>query len=208
MVLSDKQKQKKLLKKKQKRASVVKAVKAWGNKISAMSCADYPLHECIVSTNLFDIGLGEIFLSRRLPGDNLAVSAFVVDVFCLGVKNAFFRVMSEDEYDDIKQSIAQSGRNLEPIHQSCAKKLLQGAVEYAKNLGFAAHSDYKKSLPLFGNIDAGVCPVHYDYGKDGKPFYIRGPYESIREAEKIVNKLQAKCGEDGFDYLIDLDDGL
>jgi len=207
MAISDKQKQKKLLKKKQKRAAVVKAVKAWGNNISALSCAGYPLHECVVPTNLFEIGLGEIFISRRLPDGNLGVSAFIVDVFCLGVKNAFFRVLSEDDYDDMKQAIVHSGRNLEHIHQSCAKKLLQGAVEYAKILGFSSHSDYKKAAPLFGNIDASVCPVHYDYGKDGKPFYIRGPHESISEAKNIVNKLHVKCGEGGFDFLIQMDDG-
>lgn len=198
MVISDKQKQ--------KRASVVKALKTGGNKTSAISCAGYPLHECVVPTNLFEIGIGEMFISRRLPDNNLGVSAFIVDVFCLGVKNAFFRIMAEDEYGEMKQSITHSGRNLEPIHQSCAGKLLQGAVEYAKSLGFNAHPDYKKAAPLLGNIDADACPVHYDYGKDGKPLYIRGPYESIGEAEKIVNKLHTQCGKDGFHYLIKLDD--
>lgn len=206
MAISDKQKQKKLLKKKQKRASVVKAVQTWGNKTSAISCAAYPLYECVVPTNLFELGIGEIFISKRLPDGDLGISAFIVDVFCLGVKNAFFRVMTEEQYNEIKQSITHSGRNLEPIHQSCAKKLLHGAVEYAKSLGFNAHPDYKKAAPLFGNIDADACPVHYDYGKDGKPLYIRGPHETLSEAEKIVNKLYAQCGEDGFVYLIKLDD--
>ena len=115
--------------------------------------------------------------------------------------------MSEDEYDGIKLSIARNGRNLDRIHQSCAKKLLQGAVEYAKNLGFSSHSDYKKAVPLFGSsIEVSVCPVQYDYGKEGKPFYIRGPNESIREAKNIVNKLHDKCGEGGFDFMIQIDD--
>jgi hypothetical protein len=208
MTISDKQKQQKLLKKKQKRAAVVKAAKAWGSNVSALSCAGYPLHECVVQTNLFELGLGEVFVTRRLPDGKLGVSVFLVDVFCLGVKNAFFRVVAEDEYDSMKQSIVRSGRNLERIHQSCAKKLLQGAVEYAKNLGFSAHPDYKKAAPLFGNSEASVCPVHYDYGKNGKPYYFRGPNESISEAKKIVNKLQDKCGEGGFEFMIQLDDGF
>ncbi len=97
MAISDKQKQKKLLKKKQKRASVVKAVQTWGNKTSAISCAAYPLHECVVPANLFEIGIGEIFMSRRLPDGNLGISAFIVDIFCLGVKNEFFRVMADGQ---------------------------------------------------------------------------------------------------------------
>ncbi len=75
---------------------------------------------------------------------------------------------------------------------------MQGAVEYAKSLEFNAHSDYKTVLPQFGKVDANVCPVHYDYGDEGKPFYIRGPNKSVGEANKIVNKLNAKRGEDNF----------
>ena len=43
---------------------------------------------------------------------------------------------TEDVYDDMKQSIVCSVINLERIHQAAPKKLLQGAVEYAKNQGF------------------------------------------------------------------------
>ena len=206
MAISDKQKQKKLLKKKQKRTAAVKATKVWATNISPANCANLPLNDCIVPSNLFELGIGEVFISRQLPDGNLAVSAFIVDVFCLGVKNALFSVMSGEEYENMKEAIVGSGRELESIQANCAKKLLEGAVEYAKELGFSSHDYYKKALPLFGNIAASDCSVHYTYGKEGKPFYMRGPNESIRDAEKITATLRKKLGDEGFHYLIGLDD--
>jgi len=44
------------------------------------------------------------------------------------------------------------------------------------------------------------------YGSDGKPFYIRGPKESVSQAKRIVDQLQRKCGEGNFEYLIAVDE--
>ncbi|SJM93173.1 hypothetical protein [Crenothrix polyspora] len=205
MALSEQQKQKKLLKKKQKKSAVVQAIKSFMS-VSAVSCADYPLYESVVANSLFELGIGEVVIARRLPNGQLAASIFIVDVFCLGVKNTFFRVASNDEYEYLKQKATSDGRHFVSIHQSCARKLLEGAVEYAKNLGFSSHPDYKKMAALFGAIDASACPVAYEYGKDNKPYYIRGPNESVAEAKKIVDKLYEKCGEGGYNFLIMTDE--
>lgn len=206
MAISEKQKQKKLLKKKQKRTAVSKAVTSFVNRISATSCAGYPLHECWVTDDLFEIGIGEALIVRQLPDGELAVSVFMVDVFCLGVKNAFFTVLPKSDYDNLKSTILERGCEVENLHPSCAKKLVVGAVAYAKALGFNPHADYKQAAALFGAIDDSVCPVNYQYGKDNKPFYFRGPHESLAQAQKIIKTLQKKFGEGGFDYLVELED--
>jgi len=46
-----------------------------------------------------------------------------------------------------------------------------------------------------------VCPVKYAYGKEGKPFYMNGPYESPADVQKIINTLTEKCGVNGFNTL-------
>ena len=111
--------------------------------------------------------------------------------------------MPESEYEQrIKARMFSTGdRNFEKLHQTCAKKLLDGVVDFAKELGFAPHPDYKNAYELFGNIDAGACPVKYTYGKNGKPFYMNGPYESPADIERIINTLTKKCGPDGFHTL-------
>ncbi|SJM90196.1 conserved hypothetical protein [Crenothrix polyspora] len=199
MALSEQQRQKKLLKKKQKRAAVVKQVITSMTMDKAVAYAKYPIHECLIPTNLFRSGLGEVIVARRVSNDKVAMGSFVIDVFCLGVKDALFKVFSEHEYEDIKSRFAEgTGRTFEKLHQTCAKKLVDGVVAYAKDLGFSPHPDYNNVKNIFGDIDASVCPVSYSYGKEGKPFYMNGPYESEAKIQKIIATLQKKCGEGGF----------
>jgi len=206
MAISAQQRQKKLAKKKQKRKDAVRKITPSMKK--AKPYAGYPIYECLIPNDLFITGIGELIVTRRTPNGDIAMSAFVLDVFCLGVKDAMFMVMPESEYEhSIKGRMTAGGeRRFEKLHQSCAKKLLDGAVDYAKELGFKPHPDYKNANELFGIIDASVCPVKYTYGKDGKPFYMNGPYESPTDSQRIINTLTEKCGADGFNTLIRLTD--
>lgn len=206
MALSEKKKQKKLAKKKQKRKVHAKALTA--KKVSmnkTTTYADFQIHECLMPNNLFESGIGTIIVARRSPDGGIALGAFIVDVFCLGVKNALFKVTSEYEYENtVKPLLMEDHGNtqFETILPSCAKSLVEGAVEYAKNLGFSSHPDYKDAKQILGDIDSSACPVKYSYGQDGKPFYMRGPHEPIHEAEQIIAKLTKACGEDGFEYVV------
>jgi hypothetical protein len=208
MAISEQQRQKKLAKKKQKRGTTVKKITLSMKK--AKPYASYPLHECLIPDNLFTSGLGELVVTRRIPNGDIAMSAFVIDVFCLGVKDAMFMVLPESEYEHkIKGRMSATGnRGFEKLHQTCAKKLLDGVVDYAKELGFDPHPDYKNAKEIFGIIDASVCPVKYTYGKEGKPFYMSGPYESPADIQKIISTLTAKCGANGFKNMIRLTDDM
>jgi hypothetical protein len=146
-------------------------------------------------------------MARRTPSGDIAMSAFVLDVFCLGVKDAMFMVMPEYEYEQkIKQRMIGTGdRTFEKLHQASAKKLLDGVISFAKELGFTPHPDYKNAYDIFGDIEASVSPVKYTYGRKGRPFYINGPYESQSDIQRIIKTLTKSCGEDGFDMLYRLD---
>jgi len=178
---------------------------------AAASYAKHPIHECLVPDELFETGLGTIIFSRRTPGGDIAVSAFVVDVFCLGVKNALFSVASEREYEDtikLRITISLEDQRFENVHPSCARKIIEGAVDYARALGFSPHSDYHVAKAIFGDVIAGACPVQYTFGQEGKPMYVRGPYESASQARKIAQQLDKRCGKGNFHYIVPLDDGF
>ncbi|MCF8039444.1 MAG: hypothetical protein K9K79_09005 [Desulfohalobiaceae bacterium] len=209
MALSDKKRQKKreqkMLKRKEKVQSKPREAPA-GKK--AANFAGFPVYETLVPENLFDIGIGSVLLARKIPNGNLAVSAFVVDVFCLGIKNGLFQVFSESYYrQNFKPQFIESQEgDVEEIDPSCLKKIIEGARSYAEDLGFKPHRDYYSAKDLLKGIDTNDCPVSYTFGKDGKPYYVRGPKETIGQAQRIVHQLRDKCGEDGFHHLIILDE--
>jgi hypothetical protein len=205
MARNEKKRQQRLAKKKKKRSLRKKAINSALNvSTNASSYSKHPIHECLIPSNIFESGLGNIVATRRLSDGSIAVSAFIVDVQCLGVKNALFHVMSEHEYENnFKANMPNHHEeNIKNVDPACAKKIITGAIAYAKKLGFSPHSDYYKSIGIFGDIDSNACPEKYEYGKGGKPFYMRGPNESIPQANKIVEKLEKKCGEGNYDYII------
>lgn len=210
MAISEQQRQKKLQQKRKKRKLLAKMVRTSPtSKHKALSYSKFPIHECLVPEGLFESGLGTVIWTRRTPHGLIATSAFIVDVFCLGVKNALFNISSEQDYEsEVKPGLTEShvGQEFHTIHPSCARKLIEGAIAYAEGLGFSPHPDYQSAKGIFGDVDAGACPERFTYGRGGKPFYIRGPNESIAQAKRIVNQLSIRCGADNFDYIVALDE--
>lgn len=167
---------------------------------SAVRAAQCPVVDCLMPTSLFETGIGNLLLTRRLPNGDIAVAAFLVDTFCLGVKNAMYRVFSPPTFASYRHKLEQYG-SLERVHPSCLRKLVEGAVLYAKGFGFSPHADYAEAANMFGDIDATACPIRYTYGKDGKPLYVSGPYETPAQSRKIIEALARTQGSDNFRYI-------
>jgi hypothetical protein len=206
VAIDEKKRQKKLAKKKAKRKTVVTAKKKAAGKfgLTADDVRDAPVHECLMTSELFDVGIGNVILSRKMPGGDIAVGLFLVDVYCLGVKDAFLALRTEVDYEEIIDS--RFGREkLETLHPTCARKLVEGSVAYASDLGLNPHKDYAGARRIFGDLDPDACPRTFEYGKDGKPFYMSGPNDTPARSRKIIETLTKKVGEGNFHYTLALD---
>jgi len=159
-----------------------------------------PVHETLVPTGLFERGVGNLVFSRALPSDRIAMAAFLLDTYCLGVKNAFAAILDRIEYG--RRLSRWSGERLHPVQPSCFRKLVEGGVAYAHGLGFSPHPDYALASQIFGDFQSAECPTRFEYGHEGKPFYISGPNESPAQARAIVDRLARRLGAGNFDYLV------
>ncbi len=164
-----------------------------------------PPPEAYVSEKLFDLGIGYVVVSRFKAGGLLVESGiFLLDVFCLGVKNCHFSERSNLDYQAQVLRRLSANDPLKKLEPACGRKLVEDAAAYAQNLGFAPHRDFKKACRVFGGIDPGACTTVFTFGKDGKPFYIRGSSETEAQAERFVNHLRRVCGEDNYHFLMAL----
>jgi tetratricopeptide (TPR) repeat protein len=201
MAIDEKRRQKKLAKKAAERKIKQAERTALSTGGSSAVAARFPIGDCLIPISLFREGIGHVVLTRLLPNGKIALAGFLVDTFCLGVKNAMYREISGEEFEFYRQEI-ESRTSLESAHPSCLRKLVESAVRYAQDIGFSPHPDYAKAYRLFGDIDAAVCPVRYKFGKDGQPFYINGPYETPSQQRKIIDTLMRNLGPDGFHYAL------
>jgi len=158
--------------------------------------------EAYVSANLFEAGIGYVVVARFRGHGEMEAGVFLLDVFCLGAKNAFYTRASAAEYDaSLLERILPAG-NRKPLDPPTARKLIEGAVAYAQNLGLAPHADYKMACRVLGGIKSADSPATFTFGEKGKPLYVQGPNDSPAFCQRILKQLRTRCGADGFHYLV------
>ena len=142
-------------------------------------------------------GLVGILIARRQRYDKLTVAGYLVDTFCLGIKNALGpQTVEDDKFPQFAQRYfgAFHGAPVEaPL--ALAQCLVLGAEEYARALGFEPHSDYQAVRGLLGERP-GPYPIRF--GRDGRPVFVVGPDDN---PVRIVATLRRTVGEGRFDVV-------
>ncbi len=157
-------------------------------------------HEAYLHKSWEEQGLTYVLIARLRDDGSADLAGFLMDLFCLGVKDAFWEPDLEGSglRDLLDQTLRGDFR--EKIHPARARKLIEGALAYAESLGFAPHRDFRKARRVLSGIDASLCPRDFS---DGRPCYIRGTNDSderVERVERVLALLEARCGPDGFDY--------
>ena len=189
------QRRKKLLAERRKAAS---ADVGGGRVAEIRRAASAPIERCFVQQGWVERGNGVVILTRRTGPQSLACAMFLLDTFCLGVKDAMFRQADEAEIEMIVEE-AGAMAPLEAVEPSYARKLLCDAVAYARSFRIEPHTDYAAAVLLFGDVAADECAVTFEFGVDGRPVYIPGPDESPTQIRRRTEQLRRALGEDGFD---------
>ncbi|MBE7550341.1 MAG: hypothetical protein HS126_04595 [Anaerolineales bacterium] len=197
--------QRKAAKRKQKLAKV-KPLFQMNTRALLRQAGDWPLREVLLSKEWNkEAALVQILIARQSPLDQIAIGVFLVDLGCLGVKNAFARLISSyAEYQTQRQKILAS----EPFVSAdlnLAAKIIQEGVAYARQFGFEPHPDSREAMLILGEANPSACLEPIPLGSsEGKPLFVAGPYDNV---DRIMAKLTKAVGADGFHYLVPLDPG-
>jgi hypothetical protein len=164
-----------------------------------LRAAQAPIQHCLLTEDLFEIGMGTLILARGATPHQLAVGIFLLDVFCLGIKDVTFQSLERDEFDMYVEA-ADAGSPLVSIGPSDARKLLRDLAAWSQSIGFAAHRDFAAVERIFGDVSADESEADFPFGHDGKPLYIPGPFDSATLIRRRIEQLQKHLGEDGFEF--------
>jgi hypothetical protein len=162
--------------------------------VSLATCADWPIIACMIPENLWEKGIGQLIIARRMPDGRVALGNLLVDTFCLGVKNALCKLLAPAQFHEHVDGVKRNLGDYRDVAPEYFAKLVYDAVAYARALGFEPHPDYRAASLLLAGIDASRCSESFQFGKDGKPFYVRGPHESIARAQGIGERVSAAGG--------------
>lgn len=144
-------------------------------------------------------GLVSVLVARRRRHRRAAtVCVYLLDVYCLGVKNAIGPDNTDDRALHRFTGHVFSGYDAPPIPApiELARDLVLGSAEYAHALGFAPHPDFQQARAHLG---AWTAPSAITFGRDGTPTYIEGPYDNPRH---VLRTLRRAVGRNGFHYTV------
>lgn len=127
------------------------------------------------------------------------VAGFLLDVWCLGVKNALApEPMSESRLAGHRGLYFSAFEGHVQVPADLARGLVFGAAAYARGLGFEPEGElaeeFSEAAVLLGE-PAGPSPI--GFGRDGKPFFVNGPYD---DPEAVLRTLRRAVGDDGFHF--------
>lgn len=160
-----------------------------------------PIVHCLLSESLFDDGIGSLVLARGPASYDLTLSAFLLDVFCLGIKDVTIRTMTGTELEEYLE-INSLASPLKPVEPAYARRLLHELTVWARSIGFPPPRDYAVVERLFGDVAADASEIAFHFGYEGKPLYVAGPTEPTWVVRKRVEQLRRRLGEDGFGFEI------
>jgi len=145
-----------------------------------------------------DSGLVMVLVTRKDRNQGVSVCGYLLDVYCLGVKNAIGpRRMRGSELRAFAESYFSAWDDpAKPIPVELARHLVFGAADYAGSLGFAPHPDFAAARPV---LDPWDGPSAIRFGRDGKPFYTEGPYDDARH---VIKTLEATVGAGNFHFTV------
>lgn len=158
-----------------------------------------PFHECYINEDWQESGLATFFISKKMHGGNYIFVLYLVDIYCLGLKNTLLKFnITEPEKKKLFELFISNHQSPERCDIVLAHDIIFGAIDYAKKLGFEPHKDFKITEYLLNPdlISNGIDEI--EFGREGKPFYISGPNDNVPQ---IINTLNRTIGEGNYDFM-------
>ena len=166
-----------------------------------LRAANAPIQHCFLTESLFEIGMGTLVLARGATPHHIAVSSFLIDVFCLGIKDVMFESFEREDFEMYMEA-TDAGSPMVSVDPTFARKLLRDLAAWSQSIGFAPHRDFAAVERVFGDVSADSSDAGFRFGRDGKPFYIPGPNDTAPLIRRRIEQLRKYLGDDGFDFEI------
>lgn len=159
---------------------------------------DFPILGCWVMEGWQEQGITPVIVARLQADNRIMYGAFMVDIYCLGVKNVLWETnVSRNRLErDLPRMCSGAP---EACEAGLAHDIIYGAVDYARRYGFEPHRDFAKASLVLDPPAAHARIRHVEFGCEGKPLFVSGPYDNARA---IVNQLMRTAGEGNFDYIV------
>lgn len=165
-----------------------------------------PIHECTINIDWKESGMAQISVARKHTNGNITSCLYLIDLYCLGVKDTHYMFNSSpNEYREQQDEIDER-TSLMLVEYALVHNIILAGIEFAEEFGFAPHKDYTSITQFMleeDNDDIELMEI--ECGMDGKPAYVRGPFDTDAKMKQIISRLEKTAGKDNY-IIIDEDE--
>lgn len=128
-----------------------------------------PIYKCYLSHDFEKSTEGTVMVVRKHTGDKYTCGLYLVDKYCLGVKDASYHLrMDEQEFDEFLD-LFEEDFNPHVVTYEEAHNWVWGAVGFAEDAGIKPCKEFDLAQYVLAEDDDEVELIKYDFGdKDGK----------------------------------------
>ncbi len=147
-----------------------------------------PIYECLINPDWTETGLATITIARKHSNGNITFASYLVDIYCLGVKDSFFSFnVSEVSYQKYKDDVSEE-LDLIPYDYVLVHNIIYGAIEFAEDYGFLPHRDFNLTKYILEEDNENIEVLEIEFGRDGKPMLITNPDNDYKKEIAILEK--------------------
>ena len=138
--------------------------------------------QCYVTAGWRENGLGDFVVIGQLPNGMLTLSGFLVDIWCVGLKDAWGRAqLTRQEFDDNvlgpwKEHVGEVAR----VDPDTVRKFVAGAIRFSRQNGFRLPEHWQRYTAILGDLGPIESADLSDFGIDGGLRYV-GDFDFLRQ---------------------------
>ena len=104
------------------------------------------IHDCWINSDWEETKKANIIIARKHTNENFTVGFFLVDLLCLGLKDAHFHFnILESNYKE-NLEIADNEIYMKKKDYTLAHNIIFAGLEFADDYGFKPHKDYTSTM--------------------------------------------------------------
>lgn len=158
-----------------------------------------PIGKCYIAPpDWQEAGMAHVIVTRVRPSGNLVMAAFLVDTFCLGVKDAgYHENMTPSDFEEYLNNY-KKGMGLEEISYNEAHNIIYGAMAFAEDGGIEPSKEFYPAGYVLEEDTDDIPLIEYDFGKNGKHFLV---VNSDKKEMPYYHILKKNLGDD-FEFVM------
>ncbi len=157
-----------------------------------------PIYKCFVSKDWQEFGMSNVIVMRRHVNGNVTAGLFLVDLFCLGIKDTFY-LFNEPE-EEIFERVNIDTAYLQEADYNLAHNIIYAGHDFALEFDIQPHKNFTITKFILEEDNEAIPVIDIPVGdEDGNPYLI---VDSSYNYGPVLEKLKQHAGEGNYTFTI------